>query len=149
MLFENKSGGQGDRLFRRHSEVLLSPDLLLAQAYQRKGEMHKSIGFLQSYTYYNVMRLIDSLHSLMVCYTDNLEKVEECYQKGLKLCDIFEIKSLYPIVSVSAYLIAEQVFSMQNQINLALDALGNYVNVVCDTNLYPLQLQGNGFFDSG
>ncbi len=126
---------------------MMSPELLLAQAYQMKGDSDKAKCQLQGSLFLNMMSMIEALTKLMSLNSNDPLKADSCYQKIAGLGDIFEIYTLSPSAFLLIYLTAAQLFLQQNNQDGALNMVQKYVELCCSPGLFPLKLKGNEFFD--
>lgn len=128
-------------------ESPLSNETLLAKAYTMKGNSGKARSLLQSYLYKNLIGLFGAFPDLMISYSDNPEKMEECLQKAFNLGEVFGLKEMHPSLYFTTYLTAAALFAAQGKTGRALELLEAYVDLATQKNIFPLKLKGNAFFD--
>lgn len=82
---------------------------------------------------------------LMLC-TDDPLKFDEILRQAFNAAKSFDMRQLHPGVLVSLYICAAQGYIAQNNQDKALDMLQQYTEIV-SSDIYPLSLHGDGFFD--
>lgn len=128
-------------------ESLLSTDILLAKAYSMKGDTPKARSLLQSFLYRNLVAQFGTFPDLMAAYADDPAKTDECFDKALRLGEVFGLREMHPSLYFSMYLTAAALFTAQQRNDRALDVLEQYVELLSQKDVFPLRLKGNGFFD--
>lgn len=129
-------------------ETPFSGKVLLAKAYQLKGDIIKARSLLQGYIYNNLVGAMGAFPDMMTLYADEPDKCSAWLQKAIDLGDLFEIDRMLPTSYFSIYLAAAQSFIMQGNKKSALDMLEKYVGVLTNLKPLPLKFHGNDLFDS-
>lgn len=128
-------------------ETPLQPETLLAKAYQMKGDKEKAIEYLQGNAYINLSSLLGLAPDFFLMYADQPERMDSYYQIFIELCDLFDLKTLYPARLYTIYLAAATVYVMQNRAEEALDVLEDYMDLVIRSYGKEFTLHGNPIFD--
>ena len=127
-------------------EAPMPTEVLLAQAYQQKGDMDKAETLLQGFIFQNLVGLFDAFPKLMMIYANDEQKTKECYEKAIELSNIFSLKKLHPSLMLTLYLTTAQIFVIQGKISESLDVLQKYAELCASGNFFPLKLKNDEFF---
>ena len=124
----------------------VSPEPLLAAAYQMTGKIEEAKTVLQI----GVYRYITALFGLFTPYlslcSDNAERFDEVYKRISGIAELFNIKELHPSLLLNIYLSAGQGYLAGNNTGKALEMLELYTETAAGS-IYPLQLKGDDYFD--
>lgn len=126
--------------------IRLSPEPLLASAYEMTGNRKEAKKLLQAGIYQSVMELLNLMAAYMGVCMENPRAFEETYQRMEALSDAFCLKTLHPSTLLSFYLAAAQHFLVLGNQEQALYSLECYTELVL-SDIYPLQLHGDAYFD--
>lgn len=129
-------------------EPIMQPETLLAKAYQMKGDNEKAIEYLQGNAYINLSSLLSLAPDFFMMYADKPEKMDAYYNIFIKLCDIFDMKHLYPAILYTIYLAAATVYVMQGRHKEAMDVLDEYAKLVNQSFGKDFVLHGSPLFDA-
>ena len=129
-------------------ELPISSKVLLARAYQMKGDQAEAKGLLQGYIYQNIIGILGACPDLMMLSAELPEKTASCYNNMMELGRIFGVEEMHPALYFPIHSTAAQLFIRQNKKEKALNALEAYVDLVSNQDLFPLKLKGNDFFDA-
>lgn len=119
---------------------------ILASAYQMKGENQEAKSVLQVGIYQNIVVLFNFFPAYLQLCADDPTKFDEMLRRALCVAEAFALKKLHPGVFVALYLSAAQGYLTQEKHDQALNMLQLYTEVVT-SDIYPLQLHGDDFFD--
>ena len=124
----------------------LSPEPLLASAYQMAGNEKKAQKILQVGSYQTLLQLLNLLTTYMGLCMDNASAFEETYRRTMAITEAFSFETLHPANLLSFYIVAAQGFLALGNQEKALEILEQYAELVL-SNIYPLQLHGDSYFD--
>lgn len=127
-------------------EPALPPETLLASAYQMTGKFQEAKAVLQVGMYQSLVVMFNFLPAYLNLNVGEPEKFEETLNRALALVDAFDLMHLHPGLIVGLYLTAAQGYIVQGNHAKALKMLQEYTDLVTG-DIYPLQLQGDEFFD--
>lgn len=126
--------------------IRLSPEPLLASAYQMLGNGKEARRILQAGGYQAILELLNMLTGYMVLCMDDTSIFAETYQRILAVTEAFSLKTLHPSILLSVYITAAQGFLAMGNQEMALGILEDYTELVL-SDIYPLQLHGDSYFD--
>ena len=124
----------------------LPPEVLQASAYQMTGKPEQAKSVLQVGIYQNIVVLFNFFPSYLMLCTDAPDRYDEILRRALAVAEAFDLKHLHPAVFMGLFLNAAQGYILQGNNERALDMLQNYTDIVT-SDIYPLSLHGDGFFD--
>ena len=124
----------------------VSPEPLLAAAYQMTGKTKEAKSVLQIGIYRYISVLFGLFPPYLSLYSDNPERFEEIHQRIVGIADLFKIKELHPSILLNVYLSAAQGYLAGDNTDNAVEMLERYTEIVTG-DIYPLQLKGDDFFD--
>lgn len=127
-------------------EPAMPPEVLMASAYQMRGQVEDAEGVLQIGIYQNLVVLFNFFPAYLRLCTADPAKFEEVLGRALYIADLFDMRHLHPGVVIGTYIVAAQGYVAQNNHDRALDMLQQYTEIVTD-DIYPLKLHGDEFFD--
>ncbi len=125
---------------------ILSDDTILANAYYMTGNMQKAKEVLQISTYQHLLNIMGVCPTYLLLHVGEIEKFEEILKRILCISDVFSLDTLNPNSAVQLYLAAAQGYTMQGNVEKALNMLSKYADI-CTSNFFPLSLHGDDFFD--
>ncbi|NBH14108.1 XRE family transcriptional regulator [Lachnospiraceae bacterium] len=129
-----------DRNFLR-----MTPEPLLAEAFQISGYPLEAKQSLQAGIYQIVMELLNLLLSyLALCQKDEASFEETC-RRILAAADIFQLQTLHPSILLNVYYSMAQEYLKHKEKEKALDTLELYVKLAV-SDIYPLKLKGDSYF---
>ncbi len=125
--------------------VRMTPEPLLAQAYQMMKNPEKAKALSQAGIYQALLELLSILYPYLSFCRDKAS-LKEAYGRILSLADTFHLSSLQPSALLSVYLTAAQSFMALGESESALDALERYTDLAL-SDIYPIRLHGDEFFN--
>lgn len=120
---------------------------MVAQAYQMMGNVSKAKEVIQISMYQHLLVLIGATPAYMMLNADNSNKIEEILHRALSVAEIYNLKLLHPNTMAQIYFAAAQVYSLQDNVEKALDMLQQYADI-CTKGFSDFSLQGDAFFDA-
>jgi Predicted transcriptional regulators len=135
-------------ILENNKDVPMQPETLLVKAYQMKGDKEKAIEYLQGNAYYNLSSLLGLASDFFMMYADQPERMDSYYDIFIRLCDVFDMKQLYPASLFTIYLTAATSYVMQNRNEKAIDVLEKYVDLVNQSYGKEFTLHGSNLFDA-
>lgn len=126
--------------------IRLSPEPLLASAYQMTGNDKEARRILQAGSYQSLMELVNHLMSYMGLCMDQASAFEDTYKRMTAIMEAFQFKTLHPSSLLSFYITAACGFINLGDQQKALDVLEQYTDLV-RSDIYPLQLHGDTYFN--
>lgn len=124
----------------------LPPESLLASAYQMTGRTREAKSVLQVGMFQNIVVLFNFFPAYLMLCVEEPAKFEEMLERSLAVSDAFDMAHLHPGVLVGLYISAAQGYVLQKNHDRALAMLQKYTDIVT-SDIYPLRLHGDGFFD--
>ncbi len=125
---------------------MTAPEPLLASAYQQLGKYKEAKGILQIGVYYHMIVMMNLFSIYLGLCLDDKERFGETYQKAIHIADTFQLEKLHPSILLSFYFTASQGYMKLGDTEKALDTLEQYT-FLATSNIYPLHLHGDKFFD--
>lgn len=125
---------------------MTAPEPLLASAYQLLGNHKEAKGILQIGIYYHMVVIMNLFSIYLGLCLDNKKRFNEIYQRAIHISDIFQLQKLHPSILLSFYLTASQGYMKLGDTEKAIDVLEQYA-FLATSNIYPLHLQGDDFFN--
>jgi len=107
----------------------------------------ETLVYLQGNAYVNLSSLLGLAPDFFMMYADQPDKMDSYYNIFIKLCEVFDMKQLYPARLYTIYLSAASVYVMQNRLEEAMDVLDQYVDLVNHNYGKEFTLHGNATFD--
>ena len=120
-------------------------DVMLIMAYQMQGENDQANKVNQILLYQNVISTLTLLTNYLSLHMMEPVLFKQIYSQGMQLIDAFQMKEIVTNAVFGIHIVAAQGYLMQQEQEKALNALEQYVNIVCGYQ-YPLRLKGNGYF---
>lgn len=133
-------------LLSTHEMPMMSPEPLLASAFQMKGSLTEAKRTLQVGMYQTVLSLLGLLLPYMGLCGDNNTSFEESRRRILAVAEIFDLKTLHPGTLLSVYIYIAQEFTKRGNEEQALTMLDSYADLVL-SDIYPLKLHGDSYFN--
>ncbi len=127
------------------NEMLLSPEILLASAYQMLDRKNDAKNVLQIQICQHLMAMIQLISTYLPLAYDDPAYFEELLHRFHQLQEIFHLKDLHPSVLLQVSLSASLGYLSLGNKEKALTYLAQYTNIATG-NLFPLQLNGDDFF---
>lgn len=127
-------------------EPAMPPEVLMASAYQMRGQVEDAAGVLQIGIYQSLVVLFNFFPAYLRLCTADAAKFEEVLRRALDIAELFDMRHLHPGVLIGTYIVAAQGYLAQNNHDRALDMLQQYTDIVTD-DIYPMKLHGDEFFD--
>jgi len=124
----------------------MPPESILASAYQMAGRADEAKSVLQVGIYQNIVVLFNFFPAYLMLCTDHPSKFDEVLRRALSVAEVFDMRHLHPGVLVGIYISAAQGYISQKNNDKALEMLQKYTEIVT-SNIYPLSLHGDEFFD--
>lgn len=125
---------------------IISPESVLAPAYQMLGKHEKAKSVMQTGIYQYMGSLISTLTDYLSICMDTPKQFEETCKRVLAIVDAFDIQQLHPALLVKFYIVEAQGYTTFGDIDKALEILETYKDLVTG-NIYPLKLKGDAYFD--
>jgi len=120
-------------------------DVMLIMAYQMQGENDQANKVNQILLYQNVIGTLTLLTNYLSLHMTEPVLFDQIYAQGVQIIDSFQMKDILTNAVFGIHIVATQGYLMQLEKEKALNALEQYVNIVCGLQ-YPLRLKGNGYF---
>ncbi|MCM1496273.1 MAG: helix-turn-helix domain-containing protein [Bacteroides sp.] len=124
----------------------LSPEPLLASAYQMAGREKEARMILQSGIYQTMLHLLNLLMTYMDVCKDNVTACEETYRRAMAIVEAFSVSDLHPGNLLSFYIVAAQSFLALGNQERTFVILEQYTELVLSGS-HSLQLHGDSYFD--
>lgn len=134
-------------LFGETLRRISSDEVIVAQAYQMKGNIPKAKEVLQIGMYQHLLQLVGFAQQYMTLYIGDKAMFEEILSRVLAIAAAFKLNKLHPNSMGQLYYAAAHGYTVQGDIDKALDMLKNYADL-CSTGFFPFLLHGDNFFNS-
>jgi transcriptional regulator with XRE-family HTH domain len=121
-------------------------DVMLIMAYQMLGENDQANKVNQILLYQNVIDTLTLLTNYLSLHMMEPVLFEQIYSQGIQIIDSFQMKEIITNAVFGIHIVAAQGYLLQQEKEKALNALKQYVNIVCGYQ-YPLRLKGNRYFN--
>jgi len=128
------------------SRKIISPETLLAPAYQMVGKTEEARSILQIAIYQHMGSLIGDLTDYLMLCTDDPEQFDKTLERADDIAETFDLRRLYPSLLMKFYIVAAQGFAILGNTERALEILEKYAELVT-SDIYPLQLKGDEYFN--
>lgn len=125
---------------------MTAPEPLLASAYQLLGRNKEAKGILQIGIYYHMIVIMNLFSIYLGLCLDDEKHFDETYQRAVHLAATFQLERLHPSILLSFYLTASQGYMRLGDTEKVIDVLEQYT-LLATSNIYPLHLHGDNFFD--
>lgn len=132
-------------LLDESNSLIMSSEALLASAYKMIGNADKAKKILQVEIYQYLCTLLQLLQSYLFLFIDEEKHFNEILERFLAISNIFNLEELKPDALLSFYLSVAQGNIVNENIEKALEFLGDYARIATG-NIYPLKLKGDDFF---
>lgn len=120
---------------------------MIAQAYQIMGNVQKAKEITQINMYQHLLSLMGATPAYLLLNANEIEKIEEILHRALSLAVIYDLDKLHPNTMAQIYYVAAQVYSMNGNVEKAIDMLQKYTNL-CVSEFFPFSLHGDAYFDA-
>lgn len=127
------------------SRKIISPEALLASAYQMVGKAEEAKSILQVAIYQHMGSLISALTDYLMLCTDKPELLDETFKRANAVAEAFDVKKLHPSLLMNFYINAAQGYMMLGNTEKALEILERYAELATG-NIYPLKLKGDDYY---
>ncbi|MGI6422613.1 MAG: helix-turn-helix domain-containing protein [Syntrophomonadaceae bacterium] len=121
-------------------------DVMLLMAYQMQGENQQAKKINQIMLYQNVIATLTLLNNYLALHMSEAELFDRIYSQGLQVIEAFDLKDILTNAVFGIHITAAQGYLMQQKKEKALQALEEYVNIICGFK-FPLKLKGNEYFN--
>lgn len=111
-------------------ELPVSPQILLAKAYQMSGKVDKADGMIQTFIFENIVGLLGAAPDLLILAAGNANRLRLCLQAVLRTGEAFEMERVHPGLYYQIHLSAAQLFLAEGDEEQALASLEDYVNLL-------------------
>lgn len=132
-------------LLEGSESLWITPEPLLASAYQMLGKTAEAKQIFQTGIYQYLVGLFNLLPAYMNLCQDDPDTFEETCRRTLAISDAFQIQKLHPSLLLSFFIVSAQGFSNLGNKEKALEMLEQYTRLATG-NIYPLKLHGDGYF---
>lgn len=133
-------------LFSACDLTRLSPEPLLARAWQMLGNPKEAKSILQASIYHTMLELLNLMLPYQELCMDHPVAYQETYRRIDAICQIFQLDSLHPGICMSICLSSARGFLQLKDQKTALDILEKYTSLAaCDSAL--MHLHGDTYFD--
>ena len=140
--------GNSEEVIRLLNDQLVpysGDDVMLIMAYQMRGENDQANKVNQILLYQNVIDALTLLTNYLSLHMMEPVLFEQIYSQGIQIIDSFQMKDILTNAVFGIHIVAAQGYLMQQEKEKALNALEQYVDIVCGYQ-YPLRLKGNEYF---
>lgn len=141
--------GNSEEVIRLLNDKLVpysGDDVMLIMAYQMLGENDQANKVNQILLYQNVIDTLTLLTNYLSLHMMEPVLFEQIYSQGIQIIDSFQMKEIITNAVFGIHIVAAQGYLLQQEKEKALNALKQYVNIVCGYQ-YPLRLKGNRYFN--
>ena len=115
-------------------------------SFQLLGNINKASEITQICMYQHLIGMVGNIAQQIMLNINNLDVVEECFKRGLGICELFKLDEIHPNVAVNLYLATAQAYATHKQNEKALELIQKYTDV-CIKHIYNFELRGDKFFD--
>ena len=119
---------------------------LISMSFQLLGNINKASEITQICMYQHLIGMVGNIAQQIMLNINNLDVVEECFKRGLGICELFKLDEIHPNVAVNLYLATAQGYAINKENEKALELIQKYTDV-CIKNIYDFKLRGDEFFD--
>nr|WP_288635083.1 helix-turn-helix transcriptional regulator [uncultured Intestinibacter sp.] len=119
---------------------------LISMSFQLLGNINKASEITQICMYQHLIGMVGNIAQQIMLNINNLDVVEECFKRGLGICELFKLDEIHPNVAVNLYLATAQAYATHKQNEKALELIQKYTDV-CIKHIYNFELRGDKFFD--
>ena len=144
--------GRIEEVIEKLEEILnpnsMTPDSVLIQAYQIRGQKEKADSFTQISMYSHLIALIAGAANFIAIHADNIDICEATVLRMDSLFEAYGIEKLNPNAALQFYYQSAIVYCQHNKIEEALERLEKYsacVKILLEDALF---LHGDSYFDS-
>ncbi len=134
-------------LLEGSESMILPPEIILSMAYQTTGRERQARAVLQSGMYQTLVLLFNFLPAtLSLCAKDPI-RFDETLRRARAIAAVFDLEHLHPALLFALFLSAAQGYMAQGRHSEALDMLWEYTELATGSELYPLRLKGDDYFN--
>lgn len=126
--------------------VRLTPEPLLASAYQMLGNEEEARRILQIGIYVTLIELLNLLPAYMNLCINDIFVFEETAGRMEAVIEAFSVKKLHPAILSSLYLSTAQGFCLQGNVDKAMDNL-EYYTELASSDFSQFRLHGDDYFN--
>lgn len=140
--------GNSDKVIHLLDNKLLpysGDDVILINAYQMKGETSKANEVNQILLFNKVINILTLLNNYLYLNIKDPDLFEKIYFQGIQIIDSFMLNEIFTNDVLGIHIVAAQGYLIQEKKEKAIDALKQYVNIVCNIK-FPLRFNGNQYF---
>ena len=119
---------------------------LISMSFQLLGNINKASEITQICMYQHLIGMVGNIAQQIMLNINNLDVVEECFKRGLGICELFNLDEIHPNVAVNLYLATAQAYATHKQNGKALELIQKYTDI-CIKHIYNFELKGDKFFD--
>lgn len=131
-------------------DVTLHPlnqdEMVLASAYEVKGDIDSAKRVVQITSYQYILCLMGSAVKLLPLYKNETDRFEEILRRSLVIANAYNLDKLHPNAFIQLSLTAAMCLAEQGNHERALDLLRKSVDSYGNFN-FPAILQGDDYFD--
>lgn len=135
-----------DLLYNNTLQPINHDELVLATAYELKGDITAAKQALQITNYQKVLHLINSTVRLLPLYKNESERFEEILQRGMVVADAYQLDTLHPYTYSQLTLTAATCLVELGDMERALSLMEKCVDA-CARPDFPVAPRGDSYFD--
>ncbi len=120
--------------------------MLLASAYEMKGDTINAKKTLQITSYQYVLYIVGAAVKLLPLYVDDRERFEEILRRNYLIAHNFNLETLHPNAFIQLSATAAYCLTMLGEYDRALDFLNKCINAFKNF-VFPVILHGDEYFD--
>lgn len=124
---------------------IMGEEMLLAEAYEAKGEEIEATKVVQSYLFQQLLGMIGSSTTYLRLIQTDEWAFEETLKRIGAIIEAYDVEQLHPNGTLQFYYAAAQLSAIQQNENRCKKYLMKYVQVIT-TNLFPVMLTGDHYF---
>lgn len=129
-------------------DTFLPPEILLAQAYQMKGNNLEAKSILQGYVFQCLVGLLNACPALSFINMDSPGKALSWFERLSKTMEAFEFSKVNPFGEGQMHLAYARALIMTGNAESSLSQLEYFVQVATDAQNYPVSFGTSDIFDS-
>ena len=129
-------------------DTFLPPEILLAQAYQMKGNTEEAKTILQGYVFQCLVGLLNACPALSFISADSSEKALSWFDSLAKTMEAFEFAKVNAFGEGQMHLAYARALILAGEIEGALSELEYFIKIATDLKNYPVSFGTSDLFDS-
>jgi len=129
-------------------DTMLPPEIMMAHAYQIKGNAREAKAILQGYVFQCLVGMLNACPTLAFLNLDAPEKAIRWFQWVEKTIEVFEFSRINAFGEGQMHLAYAKACVMTGRTDEALDQLDYFAGVVSDPANYPIVFKMSEMFDS-